>query len=108
LYKRAGCQTLILKMGERGIITYREASPDVRAFFTVDTFVEKLVDAVGAGDALLAYATLTMRATDSPVIASILASMAAAVACEHDGNTPVTPEQVLAKVNAVERRVQYA
>lgn len=108
LYKRAGCKTLILKMGERGIITYREASPDVRAFFTVDTFVEKLVDAVGAGDALLAYATLTMRATGSPVIASILASMAAAVACEHDGNTPVTPEQVLAKLNAVERRVQYA
>jgi rfaE bifunctional protein kinase chain/domain len=108
LYKRAGCQTLILKLGERGIITYREASPEVRAFFTVSTFVEKLVDAVGAGDALLAYATLTMRATGSPVVASIVGSMAAAVACEQDGNTPVTPEQVLAKLNAVERRVQFA
>jgi bifunctional ADP-heptose synthase (sugar kinase/adenylyltransferase) len=108
LYRRAGCRALILKMGERGIITYREASDDVRAFFTIDTFVEKLVDAVGAGDALLAYATLTMRATGSPVIASIIASMAAAVACEHDGNTPVTPDQVLAKVDAVERQVQFA
>jgi len=108
LYKRAGCQTLILKMGERGIITYREASPDVRAFFTVETFVEKLVDAVGAGDALLAYATLTMKGTGSPVIASIVASMAAAVACEHDGNTPVTPERVLQKLAAIEKRVQYA
>lgn len=108
LYRRAGCKTLILKMGERGIITYRAASDDVRAFFTVDTFVDKLVDAVGAGDALLAYATLTMRATGSPVIASIIASMAAAVACEHDGNTPVTPDQVLAKVDVVERQVQFA
>ena len=27
LYKRAGCKALILKMGERGIITYREPSP---------------------------------------------------------------------------------
>jgi sugar/nucleoside kinase (ribokinase family) len=108
LYKRAGCKTLMLKMGERGIITYRAPSEDVRSFFTVDTFADKVIDPVGAGDALLAYATLTLTATRSPVIASILASMAAAVACEHDGNTPVTPEQVLAKVNAVEKRVQYA
>jgi hypothetical protein len=33
--------------------------------------------------------------------------MAAAVACEHDGNTPVTPEQVLDKIAAVENRLQY-
>ena len=108
LYKRAGCKVLILKMGERGIITYREPSPDVRAFFTVDAFAEHVVDPVGAGDALLAYATLSLRATGSPVIASILATMAAGVACEHDGNTPVTPEQVLAKIAAVEKHVEYA
>ena len=47
-------------------------------------------------------------ATGSPVIASILATMAAAVACEHDGNTPVTPEQVLHKLAVVEKRIQYA
>ena len=108
LYKRAGCKTLILKLGERGIITYRLPSHDVRAFFTIDSFVDRLVDPVGAGDALLAYATVTMVATGSQVIASILATMAAAVACEHDGNTPVTPEQVLAKLKVVEKRVQYA
>jgi rfaE bifunctional protein kinase chain/domain len=108
LYKRAGCKVLILKMGGRGIITYREPSPDVRAFFTIDAFVDHVVDPVGAGDALLSYATLTLRATGSPVIASILATMAAGVACEHDGNTPVTPEQVLAKLAVVEKRVQYA
>jgi rfaE bifunctional protein kinase chain/domain len=108
LYKRAACKTLILKMGERGIITYRAPSPDVRAFFTIDSFADNVVDSVGAGDALLAYATLMLTATGSNVVASIVASMAAGIACEHDGNTPVTPEQVLAKVNAVEKRVQYA
>jgi rfaE bifunctional protein kinase chain/domain len=108
LYKRAGCKTLILKMGERGIITYRAPSHDVRSFFTIDSFADDVVDSVGAGDALLAYATLMLTATGSNVIASIVASMAAGVACEHDGNTPVTPEQVLGKVNAVEKRVQYA
>jgi hypothetical protein len=34
--------------------------------------------------------------------------MAAGVACEHDGNTPVTPAQVLDKIKAVEKRVQFA
>jgi rfaE bifunctional protein kinase chain/domain len=108
LYKRAGCKTLILKMGERGIITYRAPSHSVRSFFTIDSFAAHVVDPVGAGDALLAYATLGLAATGSPVIASVLASMAAGVACEHDGNTPVTPAQVLDKINAVEKRVQFA
>ena len=95
-------------MGARGIITYREASPDVRAFFTIDAFADPVIDPVGAGDALLAYSTLALRATGNPVIASILATMAAGVACEHDGNTPVTPELVLGKLAAVEKRIQYA
>jgi rfaE bifunctional protein kinase chain/domain len=108
LYKRAGCKTLMLKMGERGMMTYRAPSTDVRAFFQIDAFADSLVDAVGAGDALLAYATVSLAATGNNVIASILASMAAAVACEHDGNTPVTPEQVLRKLAAVEKRLEYA
>jgi rfaE bifunctional protein kinase chain/domain len=108
LYKRAGCKTLMLKMGERGMMTYREPTHDVRAFFQIDAFAGHVVDAVGSGDALLSYATLSLAATGNCVIASILASMAAAVACEHDGNTPVTPEEVLGKIAAVEKRLQYA
>ena len=107
LYKKAGCKVLILKLGERGIITYRAPNPDVRSFFTVDTFVDNVVDAVGAGDALLAYATLSMLATKSNVIGSILGSLAAAVACEHEGNNPVAPEDVLKKLNALEKRSNY-
>jgi rfaE bifunctional protein kinase chain/domain len=108
LYKRAGCKMLILKMGARGSITYREPSPDVRAFFTIDAFADHVVDPMGAGDALLSYATLALRATGSPVVSSILATMAAGVACEHDGNAPVTPELVLEKLALVQKRVQYA
>jgi rfaE bifunctional protein kinase chain/domain len=108
LYKRAECKTLMLKMGERGLMTYREATPDVRAFFQIDSFAGHVVDPVGSGDALLAYATVSLAATGNNVVASILASMAAAIACEHDGNTPVTPEQVLGKISAIEKRLQYA
>jgi rfaE bifunctional protein kinase chain/domain len=106
LYRQARCKTLILKMGARGLITYRampKAAEDVRAFFVVDSFAQNIVDAVGAGDALLAYATLSMVATGSAVIASILGSLAAAVECEHDGNSPVRPRQVLEKLESVAR-----
>ncbi|HUA51478.1 MAG TPA: PfkB family carbohydrate kinase, partial [Candidatus Sulfotelmatobacter sp.] len=111
LYRQARCKTLILKMGARGLITYRDlpkADEDVRAFFVVDSFAENVVDAVGAGDALLAYATLSMVATGSPVIASILGSVAAAVECEHDGNVPVEPGQVLQKLEAIGRHANLS
>lgn len=107
LYQKANCKTLILKLGDRGIITYRADSHDVRAFFTLDSQVERVVDAVGAGDALLSYATMALATTQSTVIASILGTVAAAVACEHDGNQPVAPEDVLKKLAAVEKRTQY-
>jgi len=108
LHKRAQCKTLILKLGDRGIITYRSDSPvDYRAFFTIESFAGKVVDTVGAGDALLAYATLAMVATKNDVVASILGSMAAGVECEHDGNWPVLPDQVMKKIDAVEKNVRY-
>jgi rfaE bifunctional protein kinase chain/domain len=108
LHRRSKCRTLILKLGDRGIITYRSDSPvDYRAFFTVESFAERVVDAVGAGDALLAYATLALVASKNDVIASIMGNIAAGIECEHDGNWPVTPEQVMKKIDAIEKQVHY-
>ena len=98
---------MILKLGSRGIITYLRPSFDVRSFFTVDSFAERVVDAVGSGDALLAYATLSLVATRSPLIASILGSVAAGVACEHEGNIPVSPKDILAKLDSVEKKMKF-
>ena len=109
LARRAECNTLMLKLGDRGMITFRKHDqPDARTFFTVDSFVERLVDPVGAGDALLAYATLAMVATQNEVVASILGAFAAAVECEREGNIPVTHDDVLAKIDRVERQILYA
>jgi rfaE bifunctional protein kinase chain/domain len=108
LYRRSGCKTLLLKCGSRGIIVYRSMElEDYRAFFVVETFAERVVDAVGAGDALLAYATLAMVATNNEVIASILGNMAAGVECEHEGNWLVTPDQLLKKIDDIEKIVNY-
>jgi len=103
LFNEANCKTLILKLGDRGIITYRTGEPgDYRAFFTVESFADNVVDAVGAGDALLAYATLAKKATGNELIASILGSFAAAVECEKDGNIPIGLSDILSKIDIVE------
>ena len=45
--------------------------------------------------------------TGSLIIASILGSIAAACECEIDGNTPVKPENVLNKIDMVEKMMSY-
>jgi rfaE bifunctional protein kinase chain/domain/rfaE bifunctional protein nucleotidyltransferase chain/domain len=110
LYRQAACKTLILKLGERGLLTFRSIPQnyaDVRAFFTVDTFADRVVDAVGSGDALLAYAALSLFKTKNAVVASVLGSLAAAVECERQGNVPVRPKDVIDKLDHFERRATY-
>lgn len=111
LYREARCKTLMLKLGEKGLITYRTLPKnyeDVRAFFVMDSFAGRVVDAVGAGDALLAYATLAMATTGNPVTASVLGAMAAACECEYDGNVPVGLEDMSDRIRQCERRVTFS
>ncbi len=108
LYKRADCRTLILKLGDRGSITYRASNDeDVRSFFVLDSFADTVVDAVGAGDALLAYATLAMVRGGNEFIASLLGSLAAAIECEHEGNVPVALDDMLRKIDRLEQRANF-
>lgn len=100
---------LILKLGDRGAFVSRPGIPGEREpnYFSVDSFAHNIADAVGAGDALLSYATLAMLATGNEVIASILGSMAAACECEIDGNVPIKPSDVLARIDHVEKSAGY-
>jgi len=108
LHRQARCRTLILKLGARGSIVYRRrAEEDVRSFFVLDSFAENVLDPVGAGDALLAYSTLSSVATGNEVIAGILGAIAAGITCERDGNMPVEPSDVLQKLDALERQANY-
>jgi sugar/nucleoside kinase (ribokinase family) len=81
---------------------------EVRDFFALESFVDHLVDPIGAGDALLAYASLALATTGSIVVASILGSIAAAVACQRNGNLPVSQQEMAEKIDALERRASYA
>lgn len=109
LFARAHCKNLILKCGDKGMIACRDKYPedDPRAFFVLDSFAQNVLDAVGAGDALLAYATLAHVAVGNEVIAAILGSIAAGIECEFDGNHPVTPNLVMDKLATLEKLANF-
>lgn len=109
LFRRSRCRTLILKMGARGQLTYRtRPEGDPRTVVGMDSVAGKVVDPVGAGDALLSYATLSYKATGSDVVASILGAIAGGIECEYDGNVPVTPDAVRKKIDVLEKNTLYA
>jgi bifunctional ADP-heptose synthase (sugar kinase/adenylyltransferase) len=108
LYDEAKCKLLMLKLGERGVLACRNADHTaLDSFYVIDSFVDNLVDAVGAGDALLAYSTLAMLASRNDAIATTLGTVAAACECEVDGNIPVTPADVLGKLDKIERQMNF-
>jgi rfaE bifunctional protein kinase chain/domain len=107
LFQAARCRALILKLGERGLIGYRTPGHMPREFFTVDSLADHVLDPIGAGDALLAYASLAQRVSEHIVIAAVLGSVAAAISCERQGNVSVTPEEVTQKLDVMEKLAQY-
>jgi rfaE bifunctional protein kinase chain/domain len=100
---------LILKLGERGTMTMTAShGQQGGGRFQLDSFTTSAVDAVGAGDALLAYASLALKVSGSPQQAAILGSIAAACECEVDGNVPVSHAEVAARIDAIERVATFA
>ena len=107
LFDACNTKLLILKLGDRGILTCMSDNHEsVESFFVMDSFVNNLVDPVGAGDALLAYSTLSMIKTKSPIISSIIGNIAAACECEHDGNQPISPSEIILKLEEIQKHVE--
>lgn len=109
LHEAADCKYLVLKLGDKGVLCSKSRNfEEVDSFFLVDSFVDRLVDPVGSGDALLAYGTLALLVSGSIAQAAILGSIAAACECEYDGNVPVTPEDVLKKLDYIEKNLTFS
>tara|TARA_B100001057_G_C22844825_1_gene948533 strand:- start:607 stop:2148 length:1542 start_codon:yes stop_codon:yes gene_type:complete len=101
VFNSSKAKFLILKLGERGTITFRKSALFPRDFFPLDSMVEKFVDGIGAGDALLAVSSLGLIASKNIVIASILGSVAASIACENRGNKSINIETLLKKIKYI-------
>ena len=80
-------------------------SKNDNTYFSLDSFAETIVDPVGAGDALIAYSSLSLMMKEKLPVASILGSLAAAVECEIDGNIPVKVNDVLKKLNSLKQYI---
>ncbi len=108
LFKKSKCKLLILKLAEKGTLTYRKKDWNKSdSFYVLDSFVTNLVDPVGAGDALIAYATLSMVVSKNHAISSIISSIAASLACEREGNTPIKISEMLSRINEIEKKIEY-
>ena len=114
LGKKSHFKQLILKLGERGIVSVNRTKKqknnkkkDKTNAFALPSFTSKVVDSTGTGDALLSYATLSLIQTKSLVASSILGSIAAACECEKDGNISIKPDEILVKINQIQSSTTY-
>ena len=106
LKEEANFKNLILKLGEKGVFSVSNSNKFDHAF-SIPSFVENLIDPVGSGDALLAYSSLALYKTKSLVMASIIGSIAAACECEKDGNIPIKIEEIVNKINFLEKEANF-
>jgi bifunctional ADP-heptose synthase (sugar kinase/adenylyltransferase) len=108
LYDKAGCKLMMLKLGERGMLVCRGVDHEsLDSFYVIDSLVGNLVDPVGAGDALLAYSTLSLLVNGDDAVASVLGAIAAACECEVDGNVPITADAMHRKIDLIEKHLNF-
>ncbi len=108
LYRIAKCKLLILKLGEKGILSLRNKEEnDPRRLVTLDSFTKKSIDPVGAGDALLAYSSLAMHVSKNEVIATILGNIAAGLECEENGNIAISSQKMIERIKKIESIITY-
>ncbi len=107
LFEKTKCNNLILKLGPRGVFCNGLKNKKMQPPFSVGVFTDNMLDAVGTGDALLAYSSLSLKVSNSLIIAAILGSFAAACACEVEGNVPVKIDKITNKIKEVQKKINY-
>ena len=91
LYDAAECKTLILKLGERGVLTCCSAIMR-RSTASSSSTVSSTGWSMRWGQAMRCWPMPPWHpGRGSPIQATILGSIAAATECERDGNIPVAP-----------------
>ena len=108
LNRATNCKNIILKLGEKGIYSLSSSDNEDDSYdFSIDSFCNNLIDPVGAGDALLAYSSLAFINTKSIIASSIIGVIAASLECEYDGNIPITSEDVIKRLDEIEKKTKY-
>jgi rfaE bifunctional protein kinase chain/domain/rfaE bifunctional protein nucleotidyltransferase chain/domain len=109
LFGLTQCKNLLLKLGEKGLIGLAKSDEDEEPrVISLDSFTEKAVDPVGAGDALMSYAALTLKVTGSLPMAALVGSLAAACESDQNGNIPIKRSDILEKLASLQSRMGYS
>jgi rfaE bifunctional protein kinase chain/domain len=101
---KSNCKNLVLKIGEKGSMIFRNKGFYPKDFFPLDSFVNNKIDTMGAGDAYLAATTVFYTYTKNIVISSIIGNFAAAIACQQEGNVPITRDKIISFINNLNLR----
>lgn len=99
IIEKSNCKNLVLKIGEKGSMIFRNKGFHPKDFFPLDSFVNNKIDTIGAGDAYLAATTVFYTYTKNIVISSIIGNFAAAIACQQEGNVPITRDKIISFIN---------
>jgi len=98
IVKMSQCKNLILKLGDKGSMVFRNTGFYPQDFFPLDSFARSKIDAIGAGDAYLAATTIFYCHTKNIILSSVIGNFAAAIACEQEGNLPITNNQIISLI----------
>jgi bifunctional ADP-heptose synthase (sugar kinase/adenylyltransferase) len=96
LISKSRAKSLILKLGAEGLIAL--TTTDKFATDNLPTLNQRPVDVAGAGDALLAAASLCGVSGGSIWESAYLGSIAAAIQVSRIGNTPLKCEELLSEI----------
>ncbi len=92
ILSKISCQYLILKRGEQGMTVFERGQKP----FHIPTIAKEVFDVTGAGDTVIAGASLALLAGASIREAAILANAAAGIVVGKIGTATVTPSELLA------------
>lgn len=106
LRRESGAENVIIKLGNRGLLACSKEL-DAPDFIGLDALKSEVVDAVGSGDALLAYSSLSLVSKVELPVAALMGSLAAGVSCTRNGNIPITNDDLKVEIVSLEKSFEY-
>ncbi|MBM3285429.1 MAG: hypothetical protein FJY81_06110, partial [Candidatus Aminicenantes bacterium] len=88
---------LIIKRGEQGMTVFEKGKPPVH----IPTVAREVFDVTGAGDTVIAAASLALLAGATAHEAAVIANAAAGIVVGKIGTATVTPAELLSSLSCV-------
>jgi D-beta-D-heptose 7-phosphate kinase/D-beta-D-heptose 1-phosphate adenosyltransferase len=91
ILSRIDAKYMILKRGERGLTVFEKGKKEIH----IPTIAKEVFDVTGAGDTVIATASLALLSSASILEAAILANAAAGVVVGKIGTATLTPDELI-------------